>query len=69
MRGKRCHWLTVGPGPSTCKGGPFAMVQSYFAYNIYIYNIRIYTWKYFQNIYCMYVCLYIHNKYTQYTHI
>ncbi len=27
------------------------------------------TYKYFQNIYCMCVYLYIHNKYTQNTHI
>ncbi len=25
--------------------------------------------KYFLNIYCMYVYLYIHNKYTEYTYI
>ncbi len=27
----------------------------------------MYTCKYFQNIYCMCVYLYMHNKYTQYT--
>ncbi len=37
-------------------------------YNINYMNINIYTCKYFQNIYCMCVHLYIHNKYTQYTH-
>ncbi len=30
---------------------------------------KIYTCKHFQNICCMCVYLYIHNKYTQYTHI
>ncbi len=42
--------------------------------NIFIYiikynNININTCKYSQNIYCMCVYSYIHNKYTQYTHI
>ncbi len=44
--------------------------------NIFIYNINymniyryVNTCKYFQNIYCMYVYLYIHNKYTQSTYI
>ncbi len=31
--------------------------------------INVYTCKYFQNIYCMCVYLYIYNKYTEYTHI
>ncbi len=31
--------------------------------------VNVYTCKYFQNIYCMCEYLYIHNKYTQYTHI
>ncbi len=30
---------------------------------------NIYACKYFQNICCMWVYVYIHNKYTQYTHI
>ncbi len=29
----------------------------------------MYKRKYFQNIYCMCVYLYMHNKYTQYIHI
>ncbi len=37
--------------------------------NIKYKNINVYTCNYFQNIYCMCVYLYIHNKYTQYTHI
>ncbi len=41
--------------------------------NIFIYKLYKYIYlnacKYFQNIYCMSVFLYIHNKYTQYTHI
>ncbi len=44
-----------------------------FLYIIYIYikykNINVYTCKYFLNIYCMCVYLYVHNKYTQYTYI
>ncbi len=31
--------------------------------------MHVNTCKYFQNIYCTCVYLYIHNKYTQYTHI
>ncbi len=31
--------------------------------------MNVYTCKYFRNIYCMCVYLYIHNKYTKYTHI
>ncbi len=27
------------------------------------------TYKYFQNIYCVYLYIYIHNKYTEHTHI
>ncbi len=39
-------------------------------YNMNYMNINIiYTWKYFQNIYCMCVYLYKHNKYTKYKHI
>ncbi len=36
---------------------------------MYIFKKNFITCKYFQNIYCMYVYLYIHNKYTQYTHM
>ncbi len=37
--------------------------------NIFVYkNINVYTCKYLQNIYCMCVYLYIHNKYTQHTY-
>ncbi len=36
--------------------------------NIKYKNINVYTWKYFQNIYCTFVYLYIH-KYTQCTYI
>ncbi len=32
-------------------------------------NIDVNASKYFQNIYCMCLYLYIHNKYTQHTHI
>ncbi len=35
---------------------------------IFINDIQMFTYKYFLNIY-MCVYLYIHNKYTQYTHI
>ncbi len=42
----------------------------YIWYNLYEYKyIQVNTCKYFQNIYCMCMSLYIHNKYTQYTHI
>ncbi len=42
--------------------------------NIFIYNMNntfrhVNACKYFQDIYCMCVYLYIHNKYTQNTHI
>ncbi len=42
-----------------------------FTYDMCIYNIKyihVNPCKYFQNIYCI-VYFYIHNKYTQYTHI
>ncbi len=40
-------------------------------YDIKYKNINVYTCKYFQNVYCMRVYLYIglHNKYAQYEHI
>ncbi len=40
----------------------------YTLYQLYKY-IHLNTCKYFQNRCCMCVCLYIHNKYTQYTHM
>ncbi len=41
----------------------------YLEYKLYEYKYRhVNTCKYFQNIYCMCVYLYIHNKYTQNTH-
>ncbi len=43
-------------------------LTKYFFAPLYM-NINIYTCKHFQNIYCMCVLLYIHNKYTLYTHI
>ncbi len=35
----------------------------------YAYILNVYACKYFPNIYCMCLYLYIHNKYTQHTHI
>lgn len=43
MRGKRCHWLTVGAGPGTCKDGPVVMVPSYFSYLFLVDPVT--TWK------------------------
>ncbi len=42
----------------------------YIWYNLYEYKyIYVNTCKYFQNMCCMCVSLYMHNKYTQHTHI
>ncbi len=42
----------------------------YLQYKLYEYKHRhVNACKYFLNIYCMCVYLYIHNKYTQNTHI
>ncbi len=55
----------------------YAFKKKYDVYilNLFIYNITEYKYtqvnacKYFLNVYGMCVYLYIHNKYTQYTHI
>ncbi len=39
----------------------------YIWYKLYEYKY-VNKWKYFQNVCCMCVYLYIHNKYTQHTH-
>ncbi len=45
-------------------------ILNVFIYKLYEYKyIHVNACKYFQNIYCMCVYLYIHNKYTEYTQI
>ncbi len=46
----------------------YVYILNIFIYDINDMNVNIYIYKYFQNICCISVYLYIHNKYTQHTH-
>ncbi len=45
------------------------MLCLYIKYIHILYEYKMYTDKYFQNIYCMCVYLHMHNKYIEYTNI